>query len=317
VPEPDGPVGRAQPPGVAHDAPGVAFYCVSDERYFLGAVGMVNSLRLAGHTEPIYLLDVGLTGEQRALIGPHVELVAGDSDLPAWLLKTVAPLRHPAEVMVLIDADIVVLRSLHELLGRAREGSCVAFRTDYERHYASWGAMLRLGNVRRQPYVCTGLIAVDRATGEQLLRLVDERKELVAEIAFSDTDPKRREAFFALDQDLINAILGSSFDRARAVALDYRLAPVPPFADLQVRGGERRCVYPDGLEPYLLHQHGPKPWLSGVSNSVYTELLGRFLTDDDVPIRLGPESIPARLRTGPLGALARARLELRDRLPRF
>ena len=26
-----------------------AFYCVADERYFLGAVAMINSLRLVGH----------------------------------------------------------------------------------------------------------------------------------------------------------------------------------------------------------------------------------------------------------------------------
>ena len=37
-----------------------AFYCVADERYFLGAVGLINSLRLVGHDEPIHLLDCGL-----------------------------------------------------------------------------------------------------------------------------------------------------------------------------------------------------------------------------------------------------------------
>ena len=30
-----------------------AFYCVADERYFLGLVGMLNSLRLLGHREPV------------------------------------------------------------------------------------------------------------------------------------------------------------------------------------------------------------------------------------------------------------------------
>ena len=41
-------------------APRAAFYCVADERYFLGAVGMLNSLRLLGHAEPIYVLDCGV-----------------------------------------------------------------------------------------------------------------------------------------------------------------------------------------------------------------------------------------------------------------
>src|SRR6266508_2253741 len=79
--------------------PGVreaGFYCVADRRYFLGAVGLVNSLRLVGHDEPIYLLDCGLTVEQRELLAPHVTLVAAPTEAPPWLLKTVAPLSRPA-----------------------------------------------------------------------------------------------------------------------------------------------------------------------------------------------------------------------------
>ena len=50
-----------------------AFYCVSSELYFLGAVGLVNSLRLQGHDEPIYLLDCGLTQEHRELLAREVD----------------------------------------------------------------------------------------------------------------------------------------------------------------------------------------------------------------------------------------------------
>ena len=42
-----------------------AFYCVADARYFLGAVGMINSLRVLGHEETVYVLDCGLTDGQR------------------------------------------------------------------------------------------------------------------------------------------------------------------------------------------------------------------------------------------------------------
>jgi hypothetical protein len=41
---------------VSANSPQAAFYCVADERFFLGAVGLINSLRLVGHAEPIYLL---------------------------------------------------------------------------------------------------------------------------------------------------------------------------------------------------------------------------------------------------------------------
>ena len=97
-----------------------AFYCVADSRYFLGAVGMVNSLRVHGHSDPVYVLDCGLDPDQRDLLAPHATLVPAPSEAPPWLLKTVAPLRHPAEVMVLIDADMIATRSLSELIDRPR-----------------------------------------------------------------------------------------------------------------------------------------------------------------------------------------------------
>ena len=99
-----------------------AFYCVADARYFLGAVGMLNSLRLLGHREPAYVLDCGLTPQQRELLAPHATLVPAPSDAPPYLLKTVAPLRHPAEVTVLIDTDMIVTRPLTELIDTAAGG---------------------------------------------------------------------------------------------------------------------------------------------------------------------------------------------------
>ena len=75
-----------------------AFYCVADERYFLGAVGLVNSLRLVGHGEPIFLLDCGLTTSSASCSSREVTLVAGPTDAAPHVLKTIAPLRHPAEV---------------------------------------------------------------------------------------------------------------------------------------------------------------------------------------------------------------------------
>ncbi len=62
--------------------PQAAFYCVCDSRYFLGAVGMLNSLRLLGHDEPVFVLDCGLTeGERRRLAG-HATVVAAPDDSP-------------------------------------------------------------------------------------------------------------------------------------------------------------------------------------------------------------------------------------------
>jgi hypothetical protein len=55
---------------------------VANARHFLGVVGMLNSLRLVGHREPVYLLDCGLTAPQRDLLSPHVRIVAGPRDAP-------------------------------------------------------------------------------------------------------------------------------------------------------------------------------------------------------------------------------------------
>ncbi len=117
-----------------------AFYCVSDASYFLGAVGLVNSLRVLGHTEPIFVLDCGLTDAQREMLSPHVTLVRDESGTPPWLLKTIAPLAHPAEVMVLIDADMIVTRSFAELIDCAAEGRVVAFENNMDRFVPEWGS---------------------------------------------------------------------------------------------------------------------------------------------------------------------------------
>ena len=118
---------------MSSDGTDAAFYCVADERYFLGAVGLVNSLRLHGHREPIFLLDCGLTGDQRRLLGAEVELLDGAGIEAPWLAKTVAPLRRPAETVVLIDTDMIVTRPLHEPIATAARGKAVVFENDTDR----------------------------------------------------------------------------------------------------------------------------------------------------------------------------------------
>ena len=128
---------------------------------------MLNSLRLLGHREPLFVLDCGLTAHQRELLGPHATLVPAPSDAPPWLLKTVAPLRHPAGVMVLIDADIIVTRSLAELIDQAAEPRVIAIENDTDRFVPEWGELLGLGEVRRQPYVSSGLVALGEPLGQR------------------------------------------------------------------------------------------------------------------------------------------------------
>ena len=151
-----------------------AFYCVADDRYFLGAVGLINSLRLVGHGEPVYLLDCGLRSDQRELLSAEATLVAAPAQAPPTMLKTIAPLAHPADVMVLIDTDMIVTRALSEPIAEARRGCAVGFEDVVDRHLPEWGALLGLGPLRRHRYLSFGLLAIDRRKGTEVLQLLGE-----------------------------------------------------------------------------------------------------------------------------------------------
>jgi hypothetical protein len=302
--------------------PPVAFYCVADDRYFIGAVGMLNSLRLAGHTESVYVLDCGLTDFQRELLAPHATLVPAAGGTPPWLMKTIAPLRHPAEVMVLIDTDVIVTRSFTELIEDAAAGKVAAFRTNYDRHFPEWGELLDLGPVRRQPYVCSAVVLCGGEVGSEALRLLDEAQKRIP-VPDDGWSTGRREffesaatsPFSALDQDALNAVLSSRVEAERVVTLDHRLAPEPPFAGLRLVDEERlRCAYDDGTEPHALHHLGPKPWIAAVRENLYSRLLVRLLTGPGIALRLPNSALSLRLRNGRLAGAGRLIAGIQDGL---
>jgi hypothetical protein len=288
-----------------------AFYCVADDRYFLGAVGMINSLRVVGHAEPVFVLDCGLSAEQRRLLAPHVTLVDAPGEAPPWLLKTIAPLRHPAEVMVLIDADIVVTRSLDELIARAAEPRVVAVENDMDRFVPEWGELLGVGEVRRQPYLSSGLVLLGQPLGERVLRLMDELQDRVDfdHTFWRANDPDY--PFLYGDQDVFNAILASRIEPGELVALPNRLAPNPPFEGLRVVDEESlRVAHRDGVEPQAIHHYTTKPWLEPTHHGVYSRLLRRLLIGADVPVRVDAAEIPMRFRAGLRAWLARKRTNI-------
>jgi hypothetical protein len=284
-----------------------AFYTVADSGYFVGLVALINSVRLVGHHEPIYVTDCGLSESQRRRLADHVTLVKGPAVAP-HLAKTVAPLAHAADIMVLIDADMIVTRPLAELLDKAHSGKVVAF-TDRiaDRFDERWSELLGLGYVRRQPYVNSGLIVAERAIGETALEQVaagcaqvDMEQTLIAN-GPSDYP------FFYPDQDILNAVLGT-FRPEQVEILDHRLAPVPPFLGLRVVDETTlRCTYEDGLEPYVLHHVLEKPWSSLTRWNIYSLLLARLLLEPDVPLTLAPREVPLRLRRGTIAWLEKRR----------
>jgi hypothetical protein len=298
--------------------PRAAFYCVSDSRYFLGAAAMLNSLRVLGHTEPVFVLDCGLTARQRELLAPHATLVPAPREAPPWLLKTVAPLRHPASVMVLIDADIIATRSLRKLIDDAGRPSVIAVENDTDRFVPEWGELLGLGEVRRQPYVSSGLVFMGRSLGEDVLRLMGELQDRVDfDRTFWRANVPDYPFLFA-DQDVLNAILATRLDRGRLTVLPNRLAPNPPFQGLRVVDeATLRCAPRDGTEPYALHNFYRKPWLVRTRSSEYSRLFTRLLLADDVPLRLDRDELPLRLRSGVAARCARVVVDLAIGVPAY
>jgi hypothetical protein len=294
---------------------GAAFYCVADDRYFLGAVGMINSLRVLGHGETIYVLDIGLTSRQRELLGPEVTIVPGPRDALPFVLKTVAPLRHPAEVMVLIDADYVVTRPLDELIARAAEPRVVAVENDVDRFVPEWGELLGLGDVRRQRYVSSGLVLLGQPIGTDVVAQVDE---LAGKVDPGLTVRHGGDPGYPLhypEQDILNAVLASRVEPDRTVTLPKSLAPYPPFPGVRVVDKRTlRCAYRDGTEPFALHHFGTKPWLEPARDGPYSRLLRRLLTGSDVPMPIPERELPPRLRSGLRPWLGRRRVDASETL---
>jgi hypothetical protein len=290
-----------------------AFYCVADDRYFLGAVGLVNSLRLVGHSEPIFLLDCGLTPRQRGLLAGQVTVLDGPPEVPPWLLKAVAPLRHPARSMVLVDADMVIVRSLAPLIAEASAGRIVAFRDRQQRYFAEWGELLGLGPVDPRPYVSSGLVFLDDSLGARVLRLMEECRDKVDFDRTFWRGNDRQYPFLYADQDVLNAILSTRVDAERLMALANRLAPNPPYRGLRVTDeAGLRCAYRDGTEPYALHQYVRKPWLERSYHGAYSRLLARLLIAPDVSVRVPEAEVPSHLRSGLRARGERAVASVRD-----
>jgi hypothetical protein len=303
---------------MATQPPAAAFYCVSDSRYFLGAVAMLNSLRLLGHREPLFVLDCGLTAHQRELLGPHATLVPAPGDAPPWLLKTVAPLRHPAGVMVLIDADIIVTRSLSKLIDQAAEPRVIAIENDTDRFVPEWGELLGLGEVRRQPYVSSGLVLLGEPLGQDVLTLMAQLQDRVDFDRSFWRGNDRDYPFLFGDQDVLNAILASRVEGERIVALPNRLVPNPPFRGVRVLDwATLRCADLDGTEPYALHNFYRKPWLVRTRSNPYSRLLTRVVLEADVTLRLDPSELPLRLRAGLQAQAARLAVDVMIGVPAY
>jgi hypothetical protein len=288
-----------------------AFYLIADSRFFIGAVVVLNSLRLIGHQEPIVVVDAGLTAAERSALSTHAELISAPENVSPALMKMTGPLTRPADVAVVLDSDVIVVSPLNDLIDAAASGQLVAFVNNapvHDRFFPEWSTVLELTPMRRQPYLAAGQLFIPRTLNDRLFTpwqqgqaKVDMQRTLWGRGRL--TDP-----FYFADMDVFNAVVSNRLEPNEILMLENRYAPVPPFPELELIDPERLLVrYPNGEHPYLLHHILGKPWLKATRTNIFTLLLPRLLLAPDLPLRLTRAQIPLRLRDGWLPAIDRRR----------
>jgi hypothetical protein len=285
-----------------------AYYTVANAPYFLGTVALLNSLRRVGEAGSLVVVDCGLTEAQRELLSSEATVVDSEAGLHPVLQKAKGPFACPAKVMVFIDADILVTRSLDPIVRHAQTGRVVVFEDsgNPDRYFTEWSS-LGLGEVPRRPYVNSGLFGFSWETADVLLPLFLQMQQSVdVSSTFKAGGSPSYPLYFA-DQDLLNVLLCTHFDD-RTTRLDRRLAPFPPFDGVELVVGEQTlCRYSDGVVPFTLHHTYRKPWLASLEPNIYSRLFTILMSDPDACLPMNPRDLPLRLTNRRLAPVDRWR----------
>ena len=297
------------PRSLRSPSPAVTYYTVSDHRFFLGTVALLNSLRLTNNGGDFVVFDVGLTPSERELLSDHATVFAPPRamDVHPVIIKTYGHLlpTQTSATVVVIDSDMIVTRSLSHVFARARTGQICAYPEQAVpgRWFAEWETTLGLRvPVRPDTYVNAGFVAFSTDHWPNLL----ERWREVCELIPASEMWGSRSAFQAPDQDALNALLMSEIPREALSLLPETEATLG--GDVTVQDVDKLICSVNGESKAILHYlDSPKPWersgwlrLAAVD---YIRLMRRLLFGDDVPLRLDPRHAPLWLRPGIGGEL--------------
>ena len=302
----------------------ISFYTITDQRFFVGTVGMINSLRLMGHEERVVVLDRGLSEHQRSLLEPECELVnlVGIQPTNATLFKPYANLLHPRGIAVIIDSDLLLTRPLGEVLESAESGMvCACADPESGRWFSEWERIFGLSEPpRNQTYVNAGFLAFSTEHWPQLLPYWwDSCKQIwscptIYEGAIWESPTSQA------DQDALNAILMSEIPAAFLNVLPRETQPVMEMLNDQVEvlDADRLRCFLHGQPVTLVHVTGKtKPWeLRGwrwIGRHPYPTLLRRLLIRHDVRIQVADQNVPIWLRKGKTGEASMRVLSLVNR----
>ena len=303
-------------------APDLAFYCVADAAHFLGLVALVNSLRVKGHDEPVYVLDCGFESWQRDTLAsdPGVVLVEADRSTSPKYMKVMLPLEHPASVMVVVDVDVIFTGRLDALVTEARStGKPVLFPNDVSDRFKPGWERLGFGPPVPHTYVASGQIVLPAESGygfltawAEGLRRVEADPALASPRVSPEDDP-----FFYRDMDTLNALIGTVIPLDSYALTEASDAAYWPFAGIRIIDQRALEVEAsDGSHPVLLHHILDKPWNSFVAPNPYSRLMTRLLCGDDVPLQVPLGKLPQSLQFGVRGDVARVYVRFRAALNR-
>jgi hypothetical protein len=286
---------------------GATFFTIGDARFFPGVVALLNTLRLAGHDEELVVLDCGLAPGQRAALAPHCTLVVRSRALVhnPQQYKAFPHTVGASGVVVVVDSDLYVTRSLAPFLARAAGGRiCVFADLEPHRWFAEWSSAFELAEpLRRETYVNSGFVCFSTAHHPELLG----RWWAACERTFAHRTIYEGAAhglpMSQSDQDALNAVLMSEVAPG-AVALQPGEDELFPwqFRELDAIDVAALDVRWRGHRPALVHAAGwPKVWETAGWWTVapaYAALARRALTWPDVAVPLPAETLPVWLRPG-------------------
>lgn len=285
-------------------------FTIADASYFVGVVGLVNSLRLTGNPYEIVVIDCGLEEWQRALLARETRVVPlPDTSIASpYLWKSLVASLDPVAVVLWVDSDILVTRPLADVVAIAREGRICVVRDDWdtgvERFFPEWEELFDLhAPCRRQTYVNAGFFALDVAQFPTLLerwaeccRRIPPHGILIGE---HTTDP-----LWAGDQDALNALLMSEVPVGKVACLPAaEMVHARGMSRVRVVDAATLAVVEQDVHPRLLHYTWrPKPWQTGawrrVKPDAYVTLLIRSLFGDGATISIPVAVVPRWLRPG-------------------
>lgn len=289
--------------------PHYAFYTVCNSSYFPGVVALINSLRLTGHSGPLFVLDVGLRPEQRMRLEDHCTLIqsGAQDDINPLLLKGYPETIGVDDIAVIIDNDIIVTGSLMPAVELAQAGKICAYPdADDDRWFPEWQHLFSLAAPpRRQTYVNSGFIVFSTQHWPTLLGRWRELSEAIPTRATRAGGAEKDTPFWDGDQDALNALLMSEIPAESVHLLPRDEAPTHPRDRVVVTvQDERRLICScRGTRTTLLHAAGnPKPWQvrrSALTQAdCFAQLLPRVLFGDDVELRASQRDVPLGYRPG-------------------